>query len=278
MYVCRPMSNQQCRSVRNGKPLFKYKHITSNIIILRFISSFEKALCLYLLFYITNEWFWSLKLYLLYTQTFMPSNCTKILEVNLAAFIYRLFHEDFSTTVGANTVRAIEHFTMCDSRPHLNCKPSDWGMLVSSARKGWNCTDNICIKRDNDVNVNVDVYGLIYPWVQQTLRFTHLVLGLSLLRTHLFWGEFCAFSAANAIPNFTIFLFRQVSITAGWAEAVWNEKFGRNLTTNIGNRAPDLLILRPWNALSTWPRDHEMHGWQLYLLAIHFLPCIQVEL
>ena len=29
---------------------------------------------------------------------------TKISEINLSAFIYRLFHEDFSSIVGINTV------------------------------------------------------------------------------------------------------------------------------------------------------------------------------
>ena len=50
------------------------------------------------------------------------AGCT-ISEVNLSAFIYRLFHEDFSSIVGANTVHealSTEHSTMCDSRAHLN--------------------------------------------------------------------------------------------------------------------------------------------------------------
>ena len=38
---------------------------------------------------------------------------TKIPEVNLFAFTYRLFHEDFS-------LMPIEHSTTCDSRKYLN--------------------------------------------------------------------------------------------------------------------------------------------------------------
>ena len=33
--------------------------------------------------------------------------CTKISELNLSAFIYRLFHEDFSSIVGINRVQYI---------------------------------------------------------------------------------------------------------------------------------------------------------------------------
>ena len=57
-----------------------------------------------------------------------------------------------------------------------------------------------------NVNVNVEVYSLKSPWVQQTLQFTPLVLELSLIRSHLLWGEFSAFSAADAIHNFPIFV------------------------------------------------------------------------
>ena len=56
-----------------------------------------------------------------------------------------------------------------------------------------------------NVNVNVEVYSLKSPWVQQTLQFTPLVLELSLIRSHLLWGEFSAFSAADAIHNFSNF-------------------------------------------------------------------------
>ena len=41
---------------------------------------------------------------------------TGITEVNLSAFVYRLFHEDFSSLVGTS----IEHSTTCDSRTNLN--------------------------------------------------------------------------------------------------------------------------------------------------------------
>ena len=72
------------------------------------------------------------------------------------------------------------------------------------------------------------VYSLKSPSVQQTLQFTPLVLELSLIRSHLLWGEFSAFSAANAIYNFSNF---RSTITAGWADAAWNEKFARHFYT-----------------------------------------------
>ena len=46
---------------------------------------------------------------------------------------------------------------------------------------------------------------LISPRIQQTAQITHLVSELSLIRFHLLWGEFRAFSAANAISQFSIF-------------------------------------------------------------------------
>ena len=42
-------------------------------------------------------------------------------------------------------------------------------------------------------------------WVQETLQFTLLVLELSLIQFHLLWGEFIAFSAANAIHSYSSF-------------------------------------------------------------------------
>ena len=75
-----------------------------------------------------------------------------------------------------------------------------------------------------NVNVTVDVYSLISPWVQQTLQFTPLVLELSytvaspLGRIQRIFCSWCH-------SQFSNFLFHQVPITAGWAEAVWNEKF-----------------------------------------------------
>ena len=49
-----------------------------------------------------------------------------------------------------------------------------------------------------------------------------LVLKVSLMQSHLPWGEFSIFSAANAIHKFNAILqfkFHQVPITAGWTEA-----------------------------------------------------------
>ena len=57
-----------------------------------------------------------------------------------------------------------------------------------------------------NVNVNVYVYSLISHRVQQTSQFTPLVLELSLVRSHLLWGEFSAFSAAIAIHNSPFFV------------------------------------------------------------------------
>ena len=57
-----------------------------------------------------------------------------------------------------------------------------------------------------NVNVNVYVYSLISHRVQQTSQFTPLALELSLVRSHLLWGEFSAFSAAIAIHNSPLFV------------------------------------------------------------------------
>ena len=48
---------------------------------------------------------------------------------------------------------------------------------------------------------------------------------LFLIRSHLLWEEFSLFSAAKVIHKFSNFLLHQVPITAGWVEAVWNDKF-----------------------------------------------------
>ena len=56
------------------------------------------------------------------------------------------------------------------------------------------------------LNVNVYVYSLISHRVQQTSQFTPLVLELSLVQSHLLWGEFSAFSAAIAIHNSPLFV------------------------------------------------------------------------
>ena len=50
------------------------------------------------------------------------------------------------------------------------------------------------------------VYSLISHRVQQTSQFTPLVLELSLVQSHLLWGEFSAFSAASAIHNSPLFV------------------------------------------------------------------------
>ena len=50
------------------------------------------------------------------------------------------------------------------------------------------------------------VNSLISLQVQQTSQFAPLVLELSLIQSHLRWGEFSTFSATNAIPNSSIFI------------------------------------------------------------------------
>ena len=85
-----------------------------------------------------------------------------------------------------------------------------------------------------NVNVNVEVYSPKFPSVQQTLQFTPLVMELSLIWSHLLWGESSAFSAANEMHNFSNF---PGTITAGWTEAVWYEKFfAQHLYTLINFR------------------------------------------
>ena len=50
------------------------------------------------------------------------------------------------------------------------------------------------------------VYSLISHRVQQTSQFTPLVLELSLIQSHLLWGELSAYSVANAIHKSPVFI------------------------------------------------------------------------
>ena len=50
-------------------------------------------------------------------------------------------------------------------------------------------------------NVNVYVYSLIPPWVQQTSQFTPLVLKLSLIQSHLLWGECSIWALWNVLKH-----------------------------------------------------------------------------
>ena len=86
-----------------------------------------------------------------------------------------------------------------------------------------------------------------YPSKFSRLEYNLLVLELSFIRSHLLWGEFSTFSAANTIHNFPFFSFHQVPITAGWAEAVWNEQFAQHFYTipAVVNRTAHVLILSP---------------------------------
>ena len=61
----------------------------------------------------------------------------------------------------------------------------------------------------------------LHPWYWNSLLYGLISSGER---------EFSAFSAPNAIHN-SQFSFHQVPITAGWAKAVWDEKFARHLYT-----------------------------------------------
>ena len=59
--------------------------------------------------------------------------------------------------------------------------------------------------------------AVIFPGVQRTVQFTPLVLREELITWH---------SAVTIVSHYNeAFSFHQVSITAGYAKAVWNEKF-----------------------------------------------------
>ena len=60
-------------------------------------------------------------------------------------------------------------------------------------------------KLNVNVNINVYVYSLISLRVRQILQFTPLVLEISVIWSHLLWGEFSACSPGNATLNFPIF-------------------------------------------------------------------------
>ena len=45
------------------------------------------------------------------------SVCTKISEVNLSAFIYKAFHEDFSSIIGINTAMIMSSLSLTPT-PH----------------------------------------------------------------------------------------------------------------------------------------------------------------
>ena len=66
--------------------------------------------------------------------------------------------------------------------------------------------------------------------VQLMAQFTSLGLEISLILSHLLWGELVHF--LQLMP-FTIFhfSFNQVPITAGWTEAAWYERLAQNLCT-----------------------------------------------
>ena len=100
-----------------------------------------------------------------------------------------------------------------------------------------------------NVNVNVEVYSLKSPWVQQTLQFTPLVLELSLIRSHLLWGEFSAFSAADAIHNFSNFHSTRYPSLLGGQRRHGMRGFAQHLYTLI-----NFSDLRECLGMFTWRR------------------------
>ena len=103
-------------------------------------------------------------------------------------------------------------------------------------------------------NANVDVYSLKSLWVQQTIQFTPLVLELSLIHSHLLWGEFSTFSTTNASHNFPIFHSTRYPLLLGGLR-----QYGMRILPDTSthdqewesNPTPSDLKS---NALSTWPR------------------------
>ena len=81
-----------------------------------------------------------------------------------------------------------------------------------------------------NVNANVDVYSLKSPWVQHTLQFTSLVLELSLIWSHLLWGEF---SAADAIHIFSNFRSTRYASLLGGQRLYGMRGFAQHLYTLI---------------------------------------------
>ena len=82
----------------------------------------------------------------------------------------------------------------------------------------WGNLHDFAVEATSAINVKVYVYSLISHRVSRL----HNLLSwfgnaFPLIRSHLLWGEFNAFSAANAIHN-SPFLFHLVPITAGWTE------------------------------------------------------------
>ena len=122
---------------------------------------------------------------------------------------------------------------------------NDWPLLFRLKAAGWPhllidwpLFSRFIMLLDNwymvlNVNVNVEVYSLKSPWVQQTLQFTPLVLELSLIRSHLLWGEFSAFSATDAIHNFSNFHSTRYPSLLGGQRRYGVRGFAQHLYTSI---------------------------------------------
>ena len=105
----------------------------------------------------------------------------------------------------------------------------------------------------------MEVYSLKSRWVQQTLQFTPLVLKLSLIRFHLLWGEFSAFSAA--ITPFTIFSnfcsTRYPSLLGGQRY----ERYGMRGLPNTSTHQLTSVIFGNWLIYHVLSLVWEIVGW-----------------
>ena len=91
------------------------------------------------------------------------------------------------------------------------------------------------------------------------LQFTPLVLELSLIRSHLLWGKFTAFSAANAIHNFSNFRSTRYPSLLGGQRQHGMRSLPDTSTHDHqreSNPTPDHLILSPM----PYPLVHMLHN------------------
>ena len=91
-----------------------------------------------------------------HSATYIAKDITKISEVNSFAFIYRLFHEDFSSIVGTNTV-AYSQLSTCLIYINLGV---GWGSYYNHSK---------CHSTKKPVTTM-----LTYPWKCTVLHCNHL--------------------------------------------------------------------------------------------------------
>ena len=129
----------------------------------------------------------------------------------------------------------------------------------------------IALSINVNVNVNVEVYSLKSPWVQQTLQFTPLVLELSLLRSHLLWGEFSAFSAADAIHNFSNFRSTRYPSLLGGQRQYGMRGFAQHLYTSINFSDLWELVNLPCATIGVGDCEANQSSWHvaLWFMYVH---------